>query len=227
MQKILVMFFFLLVATFLSSCSGREDRLEYQVEQLTIENAKLQKSYDDIVALVKSDQDLRKANERSAGIAAGCDWLVSLCPISLVEKGRSTIQSGYTPNLFYFWINVLIKVILVGVFIAVVFITTALLYQKVIQPNQTMEKQTISSILSADEDLMLQSHNLEAEIWEYENTLENLMQVVAEKNALILQLTKTEEKLTEGVENLTRRHAFLEGEVERLQALYVVLKVLD
>lgn len=227
MQKILMMAACILIAVFLSSCNGREGRLEYQLEQAAIENAKLQKSFDDLVEVVKSDQDRRENNERSAGIAAGCDWLVSLCPITLVETGRIAIQNGYTPNLFYFWVNVLIKVILVGVFIAAAVIAASLLYIVVIKKRLVEKKQETFSFLSPDEALSFDAENLKGEILEYENTLDNLMQMVAEKNALILKLTGLEEKLKKSIESFSERHEFLKGEVARLEALHVVLKVLD
>lgn len=227
MQKILMMIICLFVVVFLSSCNGREERLEYQLEQSTIENAKLHESLDGLVAAIKSDQNRREINEKAAGIAAGCDWLVSLCPITLVETGRIAIQNGYTPNLFYFWVNVLIKVIFVGVFIAVVVIATSLFFIGVINPRQVEQKQETFSFLTPEEALVFNLDCVKGEIMEYENTLDNVMQVVTEKSALILKLTETEQKLTKSVESLSKRHAFLEGEVGRLEALHVVLKVLD
>lgn len=221
MQKILSMSFWFLLVFCLSSCSGgREGELEYQLEQLTIENTKLQKNYDGLVAAVKSDQDLRQANERAAGVAAGCDWLLSLCPKSLVEAGRSAIQAGNTPNLFYFWTSVFIKVVFAGVFIAVVVITTTMLYLKVVRPTKEEVDAARSYIDSAVENAKWESSTLSNEISAQEDVVENLIQTVEEKRELLLKINAI-------LDALNKRQAFLVGDVARLEALRDVLKVLD
>ena len=57
--------------------------------------------------------------EKQAGIAAGCDWLIALCPASVTAPGRKAQAEGFGGgNSFSFWLAFVGKCMAVGVFMA-------------------------------------------------------------------------------------------------------------
>lgn len=112
----------LVSSLFLTSCSSdREKELSAEVDVLTQKNAEIQKRYDDFLAEILSGRQQIKNNQRDAGIAQGCDWLIAICPLSVVANGRQAIKEGYTPDPFLFWVNAILKfavlILLINIFI--------------------------------------------------------------------------------------------------------------
>lgn len=97
-----------LVAALLTGCN--ED-----VGRLQSENASLRQK-------LAQQAGERQANleyiEQQAGIAAGCDWLLPLCPASIVETGREFQAKGYGGGYSApFWLAFILKLLAAGAFL--------------------------------------------------------------------------------------------------------------
>lgn len=90
----------LAVAAVLAGCSD--------TEELELENKKLK------AAIETRAEDLRYY-ERQAGVAAGCDWVIKMCPASVTATGRDAQARGYgggsSPT---FWVLVAAKLSALG-----------------------------------------------------------------------------------------------------------------
>lgn len=94
-----------LVAALMSGCSEDVSRLQTENEQLR--------------SLLSQQAGQRQADlahlEAQAGLAAGCDWLVPLCPASVVEPGRKAQAAGFGGGYsFPFWLAFIGKLLATG-----------------------------------------------------------------------------------------------------------------
>ncbi|TAA73707.1 MAG: hypothetical protein CDV28_1683 [Candidatus Electronema aureum] len=98
---------FALLAALLSGCDS-------EVSRLQSENASLRQR----LAEAGQRQAELEYMEQQAGIAAGCDWLVSLCPTSIVETGRQAQAQGFGGgHTLPFWIAFITKLLAMGTFL--------------------------------------------------------------------------------------------------------------
>lgn len=97
-----------LVAALLAGCN--ED-----VSRLKSENARLRQELAQQAGQRQADLDYM---EKQAGIAAGCDWLLPLCPGSIVETGRQAQEQGFSgSHSFHFWLAFILKLLAAGSFL--------------------------------------------------------------------------------------------------------------
>lgn len=97
-----------LVAALLAGCN--ED-----VSRLKSENARLRQELAQQAGQRQADLEYI---EQQAGIAAGCDWLLPLCPASIVETGREFQAKGYGGGYsFPFWLAFILKLLAAGAFL--------------------------------------------------------------------------------------------------------------
>lgn len=221
MQKILRVSLLVCISLFLSCCSSsKEDELTKQLIESRSDNAELQKSYDELASAVRSDRERISSNERDAGIAAGCDWLISVCSQSVVINGRDAISNGYTPNLFFFWVNVFAKVMGIALFISVFTFISALMYLKFVKPSQKEVEDAMSVIEGATDKALQESERLSLEIINRQKIIDCLKQEEADKKESLLKIAKQQ------IDQIKERDFLLE-ENARLKSLHDVLKVLD
>ena len=57
--------------------------------------------------------------ERQASIAAGCDWLIPLCPSNVTDEGRKALAAGVGGGGPWFWAAALLKLASLGVFLGI------------------------------------------------------------------------------------------------------------
>lgn len=221
MQKILRVLLLVCMPLFLSCCSSsKEDELTKQLIESRSENVELQKSYDKLANAVRNDQERIRSRERDAGIAAGCDWFISVCPQSVVTNGREAIRNGYTPNLLFFWINVFAKVMVVAVFISFFTLISALIYLKFVKPSQKEVEEAMNIIDGATDKALQTSERLSLEIINRQNMIDCLKQEEADKKESLLKIANQQ------IEQIEERDFLLE-EITRLKSLHDVLKVFD
>lgn len=98
----------LLVAALMSGCSEDVSRLQTENEQLR--------------SLLSQQAGQRQADlahlEAQAGLAAGCDWIMPLCPGSVVEPGRKAQAAGFGGGYSLpFWAAFVGKLLALGAFL--------------------------------------------------------------------------------------------------------------
>lgn len=102
-----------------ASLTMDKDVLSTKVDSLTLEKAEIQKKYDAFFADILSNRWRDQNNKIAAGIASGCDWLIPLCPSSLVANGRVAIEYGYTPDQILSILTFIVKFLVFGFIISV------------------------------------------------------------------------------------------------------------
>lgn len=97
----------LLFLIFLVGCSD---------EQLLSQNNDLSNQ----LKIIKKEQKDHKIEldyaENQASIAAGCDFLVPICPKNMTEVGHKAIARGFAGSGIWFWTAFLLKIFALGVF---------------------------------------------------------------------------------------------------------------
>lgn len=75
--------------------------------------------------------------ERQAGIAAGCDWAISVCPDRITKPGRQAQEEGFGGGGdFLFWTIVLLKVLIAGAGVGVFSIMIILASDALLRPSR-------------------------------------------------------------------------------------------
>ncbi|MCA8298806.1 hypothetical protein LGN19_33975 [Burkholderia sp. AU30198] len=101
----------LLVAVILSGCDDSE-RLIAENKQLKAELHVRQNELSQLEVRLQTDIETHRTD---AAVAAGCDFLVPICPSSITAAGRDALAQGYSPgSKGLFWIIALVKAALVG-----------------------------------------------------------------------------------------------------------------
>ena len=75
--------------------------------------------------------------ERQAGIAAGCDWMIPVCPDRITKPGRQAQAEGFGGGGdFLFWTIVLLKVLIAGTGVGAFSITLLLGWDWLLHPSR-------------------------------------------------------------------------------------------
>ena len=103
-----------LVVLALAGCENMEqpsiDRLQAENVRLHADNLRMQNQ-------LATQQVVMNYNEAQASIAAGCDWLIPLCPTRVATAGRNAQADGYSgASSLWFWFAFLAKLAGAGVF---------------------------------------------------------------------------------------------------------------
>jgi hypothetical protein len=146
------------------SLTQEKDALSTKVDSLTLEKAEIQKKSDDFMALISSMRHRDEVLEKEAGAALACDWLIALCPQSLVDYGRRAIKAGYTPDPFWFWIYAFLKFAVLGLYISWLFFTFKFFHILVIMPVNQDLIDARETIKNADYFMRHEKDQLQAEI---------------------------------------------------------------
>lgn len=97
----------------LSGC-GSDDRMRLQEE-----NRILRTQLEEQHKQWKAELEFM---EMEASIAAGCDWILPICPQSVVEKGRQAQANGFAGSTaWYFWAAFIGKMLAAGAFLGGLF----------------------------------------------------------------------------------------------------------
>ncbi|WP_155626236.1 MULTISPECIES: hypothetical protein [Burkholderia cepacia complex] len=106
----------LLIALTLSGCDDSE-RLIAENKQLKADLHARQSELSELEVRLQTDIEMRRTD---AAVAAGCDFLVPMCPSSVTAAGRDALAQGYSPaSKGLFWIIAFVKAALVGCLIGV------------------------------------------------------------------------------------------------------------
>ncbi|HDR9153426.1 TPA: hypothetical protein QDA88_005871 [Burkholderia vietnamiensis] len=101
----------LLIVLVLSGCDDSE-RLIAENRQLRAELHARQSELSELEVRLQTGIEARRTD---AAVAAGCDFLVPICPSSITAAGRDALAQGYSPgSKGLFWIIVFVKTLLVG-----------------------------------------------------------------------------------------------------------------
>lgn len=97
----------ILLLIFLQGCDSRVDSLQAENKKLKAEVSAL--------AITNADRQLEIEYMASeASFAAGCDYLIAVCPGAAVETGRKALSSGYGGNGGWFWLAFILKLLAIG-----------------------------------------------------------------------------------------------------------------
>ncbi|MBR7999862.1 hypothetical protein [Burkholderia vietnamiensis] len=101
----------IVIALALSGCDDSE-RLITENKQLKAELHARQSELAELEVRLQTDIETRRTD---AAVAAGCDFLVSMCPSSVTAAGRDALAHGYSPgSKGLFWFIAFVKAALVG-----------------------------------------------------------------------------------------------------------------
>lgn len=136
--------FSILILFLMFSLSGCETHLRE-------ENAKLQAQ---VQALSKNIQD-RAADiayfENQAGIASGCDFLIPVCPASVVNAGHQAIQAGYGGGTkLWFWFAFVMKLTALGFIIGTTYGTSVWMWHWAGKPEKRKADEARSAIAQSE-----------------------------------------------------------------------------
>jgi predicted nucleic acid-binding Zn-ribbon protein len=88
------------------------------VESLKSENRHLREQLVDAQKQLENQEGNLAAElaflHRLASITAACDWLVPLCPESIMKKGHEALNAGYGSNGWEFWLSAFLKFLVLG-----------------------------------------------------------------------------------------------------------------
>jgi len=221
-SKFITLAFVLTLSLCLSSCtSHNEDELSSKIASLTLDNAKLNQKFDIVenefikktdVINVQLSSLVQKINinEKDAGIAEGCDWLIPLCPNSFVERGRPAIKEGYTPDPFWFWIYAFLKFAVFGLLVSVIVGGLKLLNIILIMPSNQYLIEAKETIQIAKNFMLTEKDQLQAEINELTimtrekwSSLERLDEDIQSKQETQIRVKKEIAKLNKMKDFLT------------------------
>ncbi|KVE39485.1 hypothetical protein WS68_22340 [Burkholderia sp. TSV86] len=101
----------LLVTIILSGCDDSE-RLIAENKQLRTELYAQENKLSELKVRLQVDIESHRTD---AAVAAGCDFLIPMCPSSVAGAGREALMQGYSPgSKSLFWIIVFLKITFVG-----------------------------------------------------------------------------------------------------------------
>lgn len=205
-----MLFILLLLAIVLTACnSAKEEELTKALALANQQVFELQKINNSLVEFLERDENNINANERSAGIAEGCKWIINLCPKSVIKNGVSALKEGYTPNIFYFWVAATLKLISVSFILSFLLFLSSLIYLIVIRPGKSDIENAKLLIFEAETRVALINENLAKEI--------------ESKQSVITKLTKKVEEEYESLEKISLQNDLkikqqdnIKSEIERL-----------
>ena len=205
--KMIKIAFVLALSLCLCSCF-KEDALEAKVDSLTLDKATIQKKYDDLFADIinKKQQDIYDQN--AAGIALGCDWIITLCPSTLVANGRGEIKAGITPDPFMFWFNAFSKFAIFGLLISFFICTFNLMHIFLVFPAKKeliKAEETIENAKNAN-NFMLQEKD------EWQESIDRLKEIAQNKYNYI-------EKLKVDIQSLEKTLLTVKKKIEQLNVM--------
>lgn len=169
----------LLILTFsLAGCSDleREHELKFQINVLRQKNLEIQKKYDDL----KTESDGIKTKVNDAALAQGCDWLISLCPNSLVAVGRQAISEGYRPNPILFWLYALFKFIFLAIVTGTFWGLISYIHFNFNMPNKLRIKKAEEILNNAMSGVWHEKTILQADINKLNIRLQELLDLTSE-----------------------------------------------
>jgi len=145
MNKFLIFILFLML-------SGCDSHLRDENKKLNAQVQELSKNIQDRTAEIAYF-------ESQAGVARGCDFLISVCPASVVAVGRKAIQDGYGGATgFWFWLAFILKLAAGGAAIGVTAGTSIWIWFFAGKPEKTKADEARMAICQAQEkaDLAVQ-----------------------------------------------------------------------
>jgi len=182
--------------------------LSDKVGSLTIDKATIQKKYDDLWhdILNKKQQDIY--DQDAAGIALGCDWMITLCPSSLVANGRGAIKAGVTPDPFMFWFNAFSKFAIFGLLISFFTCTFNLMRIFLLLPakKELIEAEETIENAKNTKNFMLQEKN------EWQKSIDSLKEIAQNKYNYM-------EKLKVDIQSLEKTLLTVKNEIEQLNVM--------
>lgn len=116
--------------------------------ELRRENALLRQS----IAEHQAERTVELAQlERQASIAAGCDWLLPICPEYVTRPGRKAQQAGFGGGDDWpFWTVVILKMIALGGLIGTGIVTIDALWEYLVRPLQAESERSRALIQGAN-----------------------------------------------------------------------------
>lgn len=199
------------IAALLTGCAPDTAQLEADKKALETEIATLQQQ-------VAENAGARSAEisyyERQASIAAGCDWLLPLCPVAVVEKGREAQAAGYGGADWLFWLAVVLKCLGLGAFIGALTSTLAWAWYRLAMPARAESEAAYSAIEEAQglrAEAERKAKAAEDEEEEAKHRVEAALADLAQVQSAITQAKRELEKATGELEGVKAARAALDA----------------
>lgn len=157
-------------------------------------------------------------HEHQAAIAAGCDWVVPLCPNTVAQPGRRAQAAGYGGGgSSLFWAIVLLKVLTAATGLGGLAITILLGSDWLLRPSRTQTHEARKLVEQARADALRITSAVERELLAKNQAVHDAGEELTE---LLAELEETQSKLD-------RQKALLERKQQNLTTVEEALRALD
>ncbi len=190
------------LSTEVHSLIQEKDELSAKVVSLTLDNATIQKSYDDLLAEVLTDKRKIQHIRNAAGIALGCDWLVPLCPYSLVALGRQAIDEGYTPDPFLYYLSGFAKFAALSLLVSIFICALKFFHILLVMPASLVLIEAKEIIENAQNFMLNEKDQLKAQIDELKTDVQEEMELTNELNNENFDLLNIQTRIEKEIKQL-------------------------
>ncbi len=153
--------------------------------------------------------------ERAAGIAAGCDWLVPVCPASAVELGRDALKAGYTGATSIFLLALLAKCAVIGALAGGLIGALVYLRTRLLAPARADIDAALEAIATAQDQVAASARQRDA-------LQQEISSLFAERDTTLSGARKAKTELAEvqaQLDRANRKRAAAEAAVASITAL--------
>ena len=170
---------------------------------LTEENKKLRSQVQQLSKNIQERTAEIAYFESQAGIARGCDFLIAVCPASLVTVGHKAIEEGYGgATSYWFWLAFILKWAAVGVLIGVATGVSAWMWFWAGKPEKTKADRARLDIFQAERKVELEAQLLKKTQAARQSADSGLREKTDQIHAAEAHLTSIQQKTLEEEENL-------------------------
>ena len=156
--------------------------------------------------------------ERQAGIAAGCDWAISVCPDRITKPGRQAQAEGFGGGGdFLFWTIVLLKVLIAGTGVGAFSIVIILASDSLLRPSRVRTQAAHKLVQQARADALRLTSTAQRELLATN-------QAVCDARE---ELSNLQAAIEAAQEELGRQEALLSRQQQNLNAVQEARRALD
>ena len=156
--------------------------------------------------------------ERQAGIAAGCDWAISVCPDRITKPGRQAQEEGFGGGGdFLFWTIVLLKVLISGTAVGAFSITLLLGWDWLLHPSRARTEAACQLVQQARADAQRLTSTAQRDLLASDQAVRDARE----------ELSNLQAAIEAAQEELARQEVLLSRQQQNLNAVEEARRALD